>query len=938
MNPRSVYNKQDEFHTFVEEEMVDLLTMAESWERENLLLDQIVKLDDHTIISNVSQRKGKGGRPAIFANNKKFEVENVTNTLVQVPWGVEAVWCILTPRNITNDSLIKKIACCALYCKPNSRKKSLLLDHIADAYNILGRKYGTGLHYVIAGDTNDLKLDSILSLDSRFVQVVQKWTRMDPPAILDPVIMTLSKFYQEPVCLDPLDSDLDKNGTKSDHRIVVCKPISTINNKPIRRIREVKVRPFPQSGFNQLTEWLIDQTWDQVYEAESAHEKAENFQKILLEQLEHVFPEKIRKISDDDAPWITFKLKKLDRQRKRIYHKERKSDKWSKLNKLFKHELKQAKAQFYKNSVEELKAKKPGQWYACLKKITSQNQNRDEQPAVEELRHLSDQDQAEQIAAQFAAIQNEYDELNKDDISVPHFKDSDVPVFSSAQVWFALTKLNTNKATVPGDFPAKLIKHFAAYLAEPLSDILNTSVRRGEYPKIYKFEISTPVPKVYPTQKVSQLRNISGLLNFDKIFEKLLAELMIADMQAKMDPSQFGNQKGISIQHYLIKMVHRILSVLDNNSKKETFAVIANLIDWNNAFPRQCPKLGIESFVKNGVRPALIPVLINYFQDREMSVKWHGQQSVPRRVKGGGPQGATLGILEYLSQSNDCADLVSLEDRFRFVDDLTVLEIVNLLTVGITSYNIKAHIPSDLDIHNHFIPPENLKSQDWLNKIDRWTMNQKMLINEKKTKNMIFNFTSKYQFNTRLELKGEKIDTIQNTKLLGTIISDDLRWDLNTANIVKKSNARLELLRRVASFSPPLEDLKTVYFLFIRSLLEQSATVWHSSLTEENSNDLERVQKSAVRIMLGNSYRGYRKSLNILQMDSLKDRREHLCLNFALKCIKNPKTKDIFPENSKEHKMITRNPNRFKVNHANTSRFRNSAIIYMQNLLNKNEK
>ena len=153
---------------------------------------------------------------------------------------------------------------------------------------------------------------------------------------------------------------------------------------------------------------------------------------------------------------------------------------------------------------------------------------------------------------------------------------------------------------------------------------------------------------------------------------------------------------------------------------------------------------------------------------------------------------------------------------------------------------------------------------------------------------MIFNFTKNFQFNTRLELKGEKIDTIQNTKLLGTIISDDLRWDLNTANIVRKSNDRLELLRRVASFSPPLEDLKKIYFLFIRSLLEQSATVWHSSLTEENSNDLERVQKSAVRIMLGNSYSGYKKSLNILQIDSLRDRREQLCLNFAQKCIKNP--------------------------------------------------
>ena len=214
--------------------------------------------------------------------------------------------------------------------------------------------------------------------------------------------------------------------------------------------------------------------------------------------------------------------------------------------------------------------------------------------------------------------------------------------------------------------------------------------------------------------------------------EKLLAELMISDMAEKMDPTQYGNQKGISIQHYLIKMIHRILTVLDNNSRREIFAVVANLIDWNNAFPRQCPKLGIESFIKNGVRPGLIPVLINYFQDRKMSVKWHGCRSLPRNINGGGPQGATLGILEYLSQSNDSANLVSEEDRFKFVDDLSILEIVDLLTVGITSYNLKMHVPSDVPVHNQFIPATNLKSQDWLEKINQWTVEQKMLINEKK--------------------------------------------------------------------------------------------------------------------------------------------------------------------------------------------------------------
>ena len=148
----------------------------------------------------------------------------------------------------------------------------------------------------------------------------------------------------------------------------------------------------------------------------------------------------------------------------------------------------------------------------------------------------------------------------------------------------------------------------------------------------------------------------------------------------------------------------------------------------------------------------------------------------------------------------------------------------------------------------------------------------------------------------------------------------------------------MELLRRVASFSPPIEDLKNIYYLFVRSLLEQSATVWHSSLTEENTNDIERVQKSAVRIILGDAYSGYKKSLAKLDMESLKERRKQLCLNFALKCRKNPKTKDMFPENSKLHQMVTRNNERFKVNHANTERYKNSAIIYMQNLLNENVK
>ena len=56
-----------------------------------------------------------------------------------------------------------------------------------------------------------------------------------------------------------------------------------------------------------------------------------------------------------------------------------------------------------------------------------------------------------------------------------------------------------------------------------------------------------------------------------------------------------------SIQPYLIKMIHRILEATDINTKKEVFAVVANMIDWSFAFVRLYPKNGVESFQRNGV-------------------------------------------------------------------------------------------------------------------------------------------------------------------------------------------------------------------------------------------------------------------------------------------------------------------------------------------------
>ena len=81
---------------------------------------------------------------------------------------------------------------------------------------------------------------------------------MDPPAILDPIVTTLSWYYQVPECLDPLDADPER-GKKSAHKIVIAKPIDIINNKSVRKAKIIKFRPLSKSGMIKMKEWFIDQ-------------------------------------------------------------------------------------------------------------------------------------------------------------------------------------------------------------------------------------------------------------------------------------------------------------------------------------------------------------------------------------------------------------------------------------------------------------------------------------------------------------------------------------------------------------------------------------------------------------------------------------------------------------------------------------------------------
>ena len=106
-------------------------------------------------------------------------------------------------------------------------------------------------------------------------------------------------------------------------------------------------------------------------------------------------------------------------------------------------------------------------------------------------------------------------------------------------------------------------------------------------------------------------------------------------------------------------------------------------VDWKSAYSNQCHKLGVESVIENGARPSLIPLIINYFPNREIKEKFCEQVSQSQKQPGSGVQGASLGNHELLSQTNHSADIVPKSGVFKFVDDLSSLEKINLLSIAL---------------------------------------------------------------------------------------------------------------------------------------------------------------------------------------------------------------------------------------------------------------
>ena len=330
-------------------------------------------------------------------------------------------------------------------------------------------------------------------------------------------------------------------------------------------------------------------------------------------------------------------------------------------------------------------------------------------------------------------------------------------------------------------------------------------------------------------------------------------------------------------------------------------------------------------------------------------VRFKGETTETKPLPGGGPQGTLLGLLLFLILINDCGvgrhelnigkTITNQKKKFqpatthmKYVDDFTIAESMNLKDN--LDDNSDRPLPDMFHAQTgHKLDNNKSLVHKELMEIQEYSINNQMKLNLAKTKLMLFNPTLSFDFVPDFTVEDTEIETVEDMKLLGLILRNDLSWKSNTENIIKKAYARIWILKRLKNRGGNLEDLTDIFIKQVRSVLEFGVPVWNSSLTKEESNDIERIQKCFLHIALGNSYNNYEEALETANLDSLESRRTQLCTTFAIRAAKHSKHKHWFsvnkePVNTRSEKLSYKPPL------CRLTRYQDSPIPYLTGLLN----
>ena len=566
----------------------------------------------------------------------------------------------------------------------------------------------------------------------------------------------------------------------------------------------------------------------------------------------------------------------------------------------------------------------------------------------------SDGQVAEKLADHFTSIGSGQTGLAGKQIPTSYSKPR--PRLDPLAVMNKLKKMRKAKSTVKGDIFPCLISRASGALAFPLTDIYNAISRGGDWPRAWKVEYVTPIPKKTAPETINDVRNISCTQFFSKAYESFVLDWLATEVTIRTN--QYGGVKGSGAEHFLVQLWQQVLE----NIEDPRASSLLTSIDYSKAFNRLDYESCLIALKSKGASSESLRIIASFLTDRKMTVKVGSAFSSKRAVEGGAPQGSLLGVSLFNSYidnfeafSPDIVDYNPTTDYqltmeapgrppdhpvppdpggrdyrhlppwaeellqvLKYIDDNIINEKVNFDTV-----------PTDPgDIRNKWA----VRTENLFRRIVHQAKSLGMIVNRKKTNMLCISELKSYIARAYIhDTEGNVVESQENMKILGFNFSSTPDMSAQIEAIRKGFMARIWSLRHLGHSGLGTADLLKVYKSILLPIHDYCSCVYNSSLTITQVNVLERLQAQALKAIYGYEH-SYRALLEMTGLSTLRERRNMRSDKFVAKCLANPKHKTWFPINEQER--TTRNTLPYKENTARTKRLNNSPLFHMRRRLN----
>ena len=514
-NARSIFPKIRNFAEDIIQRKITVSLVSETWEQAKgskkfqAETERLFELYGLQFISCPRPSTQRGGGAAIIVDTNKFYCEKLN---VMVPGKLECVWAMLRPKKVSKETVFKEIILCGFYSAPKSRKNRKLLDHIISTLHLLLTKY-PNCGWVAGGDKNQLPLAPLLGALPKSRQIVTQNTHKGRK-IYDILLTNMGSYYSVPYVAKAVQPDEPANGAvPSDHDCAVAEPLAGAGGTSTREYTVRSSQPFPQSGINTFGAWLHSVEWsEEANNEQDATQMALTIEARLGRQVKMVFPTKTVRVTNDDKPFISAQIKKLDKYVKKEYRMRGKSPKYLRLKSAYDETFKKAATHYLDTCVSEMMEEAPGKAYRAMKKLGARPGDMDQEDGFTLTSHIEEnltpKQSVERLADYFSKISQQYSPL--DIQSLPEnvrikleapINPAEIPQIEVFQVWEMMKSGRKTMSSVPGELPAKLRHEFRPELAEPAALIFNKIVTSGQWPQHWKEGSAVPLKKSHTTYR-----------------------------------------------------------------------------------------------------------------------------------------------------------------------------------------------------------------------------------------------------------------------------------------------------------------------------------------------------------------------------------------------------------------------------------------------------